>query len=303
MRTPGTAPAETAVSPCEKAKPTDRACCETCLDFENQGARVRVCVKDPGAQAGIERVLPVGSRLASSPSPDATFTVCVVHDDSEPRRHRLYRGSALLGSWRRRRPLFKRLESALQFAVACNARSSLFVHAGVVGWRGRAILLPGRSMSGKSTLVAALVRAGAEYYSDEYALVDDQGRVHPYPRPLKLREPQGVQKIAPERVGVKPLRAALVVSTRYSEGERFEPQERRPASGMMFLMANTVLALERPRFALERLIPMARDATILEGRGEADEAAAWLLRHPDLGTPDVTPAAPEPGHGRVSKAR
>jgi hypothetical protein len=31
--------------------------------------------------------------------------------------------------------------------------------------------------------VAELVRAGATYYSDEFAVLDSRGRVHPFPRP------------------------------------------------------------------------------------------------------------------------
>jgi len=61
----------------------------------------------------------------------------------------------------------------------------------VVAWRGRAILLPGRSYVGKSTLVMELVRAGAVYYSDEYAVLDARGRVHPFAQPVALREPDG----------------------------------------------------------------------------------------------------------------
>ena len=71
--------------------------------------------------------------------------------------------------------------------VAQRSRQMLFVHAGVVGWRGMAIVIAGRSHTGKSTLVAELVRRGAVYYSDEFAVLDDMGMVHPYRRPLVLR--------------------------------------------------------------------------------------------------------------------
>ena len=43
--------------------------------------------------------------------------------------------------------------------VAQHAPDRVFVHAGVVAHRGRAILLPGLSMSGKSTLISELGRA------------------------------------------------------------------------------------------------------------------------------------------------
>ena len=44
------------------------------------------------------------------------------------------------------------------------------VHAGAVLWYGRALLFPGTTHAGKSSLVAELLRKGAVYLSDEYAL-------------------------------------------------------------------------------------------------------------------------------------
>ncbi|HEX3436985.1 MAG TPA: hypothetical protein VHT24_09470 [Pseudacidobacterium sp.] len=61
------------------------------------------------------------------------------------------------------------------------------VHAGAVLCNGQALLLPGVTHAGKSSLVAELLRRGATYFSDEYALIDPEGLVHPYPRPLLLR--------------------------------------------------------------------------------------------------------------------
>src|SRR5207249_2434643 len=79
-------------------------------------------------------------------------------------------------------------ESDSRLFIGEMTTQKVFLHAGVVGWRGRAIVIPGRSWSGKTTLVAALVRAGATYFSDEYAVLDRQGRVHPYPKPLSVRD-------------------------------------------------------------------------------------------------------------------
>ena len=56
---------------------------------------------------------------------------------------------------------------------------------------------------GKSTLVTALLRAGATYYSDEYAVIDGRGQVYPYARRLSLRatssEPR--RRCGPEEFG------------------------------------------------------------------------------------------------------
>ena len=69
--------------------------------------------------------------------------------------------------------VFRWLCQDIDNAVARHSHQMLFVHAGVVGWRGLAIVLPGRSRTGKSTLVAELVLRGAVYYSDEFAVLDD----------------------------------------------------------------------------------------------------------------------------------
>src|SRR5205814_1077566 len=46
------------------------------------------------------------------------------------------------------------LRQDIDQAVARRSPRRLFVHAGVVGWRGIAIVIPGRRATGKSTLAA-----------------------------------------------------------------------------------------------------------------------------------------------------
>ena len=83
------------------------------------------------------------------------------------------------------------LDAQVRMFIAANTRDWIFVHAGAVACGGRAVVLPGESFSGKTTLVAALVQAGASYYSDEYAVLDADGRVHPYARRLSIRSDGG----------------------------------------------------------------------------------------------------------------
>jgi hypothetical protein len=266
----------------------------------NQGARVRVEASSSRALKSIERVLPVGSRIAPWRVADVVFSLTAASDAAPgATSHHLYRASILLESSPDLDVLLHRLESELHFAVASNARAALFVHAGVVAWQGHAILLPGPSRSGKTSLVAALLRAGAGYYSDEYAIIDGQGRVHPYAKPLVLRGHSGERgqtslQLDDCQVGTEPMPASLIVSTRYSPGEHFQPAVRGPSRGLMILVANTLLIRDRPHFALDYLTPIADGATTLEGvRGDPDEAAKWLLGYTNAGG----------RHGRLSKAR
>src|SRR5882672_8024726 len=75
------------------------------------------------------------------------------------------------------------LETDLHRYTAEATSDMTFLHAGVVGWQGRAMAFPGRTLSGKTPLVREMLRLGATYYSDEFAVVDDFGLVHPFARP------------------------------------------------------------------------------------------------------------------------
>jgi hypothetical protein len=189
----------------------------------------------------------------------------------------------MVAQFRSRGEALGALESDLDLWIAEYARGRVFVHAGVVGWHGRAIVIPGRSFSGKSTLVAALLRAGATYYSDEYAVLDELGRVHPYPRPLSIRDAAGSTGRHPAEafgapVGVEPLPLGLLAVTSYRVGARWAPVRLSPGQAVLELLANTVSARREPAVALDVLGRAVRCGAAWKGpRGEAAEAAAKIL--------------------------
>ncbi|MGH7394773.1 MAG: hypothetical protein ACREJF_04145, partial [Candidatus Methylomirabilales bacterium] len=210
------------------------------------GLRIGIRVNDPEVLVHLPDRLPPGWKPAPSPIVDHLYSLLVggAGPRSTVRRFSLlYAGSARLARTMDLDQVFESLESDLQGTIAEAARGRLFVHAGVVGWRGRAIVLPGRTHSGKTTLVAALVRAGATYYSDEYAVFDARGRVHPYPKPLSIRGENGGQprKCPAEALGglpgVKPLPVGLVAGTAYQPGARWRPRLLSPGQGVLTLLA------------------------------------------------------------------
>jgi hypothetical protein len=178
------------------------------------------------------------------------------------------------------------LVSDLELWIAENAEPFIFVHAGCVGVDGRAVVLPGYSMSGKSTLTAALISAGAEYLSDEYAVVDRRGYVHSYARPLSQRLLPGLpaQRVSPSSLGARiakdPVRLAMIATLRYEPTVHdFAPQLVTRGQGILDLLANTVPAQSRPVEALNALQRATADAIAVRGvRGDADQAAAALLK-------------------------
>lgn len=180
--------------------------------------------------------------------------------------------------------LFETLESDLRLFVAELAKHRVFVHAGVVGWKGKAIVIPGRSYSGKSTLVAELVRAGATYYSDEYAVLDSRGRVHPFHKPLELREEGQFRQIkitAAElggQAGKKPLPVGLVLMTQFKSGARWRPRKLTAGKGVLEMLFNTVSARRNPERALATLQRVASQADVLKGvRGDARKVVPAVL--------------------------
>jgi hypothetical protein len=176
------------------------------------------------------------------------------------------------------------LDSQIGAEIALRSPEAVFVHAGAVGHDGRAILLPGRSFSGKTTLVAALVRAGASYYSDEFAVLDEDGLLHPYPKPLSMRsdasrwgEESDVADLGGE-AGEVPLPVGMIISTSYRSGQSFEPERRSAGQGAIALVGNAVPARHRSDEVMATARRAAEAALVLEGpRGEAEAAAQEIL--------------------------
>jgi hypothetical protein len=257
------------------------------LAIRAYGVRVGIRANDPNVLKRIEPYLPPGWRPASSPRVDLLYSLLVGGSASRPgvrRFNLLYANVSRLARSLDLNDIFEAFDHDLHLNVAELARRRLFVHAGVVGWRERAILMPGRSHAGKSSLVAALVQAGATYYSDEYAVLDAQGRVHPYARPLSLRHGEGGKPIRYDveqlggRTGVKPLPIGLVVVAEYQAGAVWRPRSLSLGRGILALLANTVAVRGQPEMALDTLQHAVSGAKLIKGRrGEAAGVVPLLL--------------------------
>jgi hypothetical protein len=216
------------------------------------------------------------------------------------RFHLLYADAARLARTHDRGEVLQSFETDAEWSVAARAPRLIFVHAGVVGWRGRAILIPGRSGSGKTRLVEALVRSGATYYSDEYAVLDSRGRIHPFARPLNRRRGEGgVERIAPAelggRAGTAPLEAGLILATRYERGAQWRPRRLSGGRAMIELLAHTLPARVRPAQSLAAIARVTRSAPALKGRRGEAEALARALLNEDTWSPSPATAAGQRG--------
>lgn len=257
------------------------------ISFEAYGTRFGIRVNDPSILECLLDYLPLGWKVVSSPDVDILYSIWVGEASKRKGlRHYnlLYGGAAQLVRSQELDEVFGSLESNLQLLTAYLAEGYLFVHAGVVGWQGQAIVMPGRSFVGKTTLVAALVKMGATYYSDEYTVLDLQGRVHPYPIPLSVRDETGksTHKYQAEdlggRVGQKPLPVGLIVMTEYQAGARWRPRPVSPGQAVLALVDNTVAARRDPEFSLPILRKaISTSVTIKTKRGDAKDIVELLL--------------------------
>jgi len=255
--------------------------------LKSYGVRVGVRSNDASALDRVCEYLPAGWQTNTTPEVDRVYSILVggVGPRANVRRSSLLYGDHLrLARSTKLDDVFERFESDLRLFVAELCPNRVFVHAGAVGWKGKAIVIPGRSYSGKSTLVAALVRAGATYYSDEYAVFDSRGLLHPFLKPLEIRaEGEFTQsRITVNELGgksgTKPLPVGLVLMTSYKKGATWRPRKLSPGKGVLEMLFNTVSARRSPEKALSTLQHVTGQAEVLKGiRGDTAAIVDALL--------------------------
>jgi hypothetical protein len=173
-------------------------------------------------------------------------------------------------------------ERDLEWSVAERSPRRVFLRAGVVGWRDRAIVLPGGPGAGKSTLVRALVGLGATCFSERYAVLDGN-HVHAYPARLPMwTEPGMPRAFGVDGSGITrepaPVPVGIVVFAHYRPGALWRPKLLGRGQTLLGLF-NQALAIRRdPERVLRVLDAVSRGSRGLEGvRGDAGAVARFLL--------------------------
>ena len=173
---------------------------------------------------------------------------------------------------------------ALDDALVRKLRKLRAVHAGAVMLHGRALLIPGSSHAGKSSLVAELLRRGAAHLSDEYALVDEEGRVHSYPRPLLLRNGSPRQTLVlPSDLGARfqtePAEVGWILAVDYDPEASWNVKPVSQGEAVMLLLRNTPHEMEQSPEMIELFTRCASAADCYAGtRGDVVEAAERILK-------------------------
>lgn len=248
--------------------------------LESHGVRLDIEVQDESLMPAVEQILPPGWTVLEEFPEDGHFTV----SSNGAGTYDVLAEETPLATGVPADVAIHVLDAQMRGRIAFLARDRIFIHAAVAGVNGRVVLMPAPSFSGKSALVAALVKAGATYYSDEFAVLDDHGRVHPYAKPLSLRggEARYGDVHSVEALGGiaadGPAEAGMIVVTKYVPGGRWVPVRKEPGIGALALLANAVPARDRPQQATQAIARAAEGCIVLEGdRGDADETAKLLL--------------------------
>ncbi|HMQ22394.1 MAG TPA: hypothetical protein PKE00_07900, partial [Planctomycetota bacterium] len=125
------------------------------------------------------------------------------------------RASLVVDGHRGVQEAIRRLNHEVLHGLMLRRPDLFFVHAGVVAVAEAAVILPGLSRAGKSTLVLALVEAGARLLSDEVLAYDPRTRsVLPVPRAIKIRDAclRYFSGLAPSFVGTGEMRCLPMAS-------------------------------------------------------------------------------------------
>lgn len=158
--------------------------------FRAFGVAIGIRVNEPMTMETLRGCLPPGSRGQQARTVKRLYSSYL---NREPRRNGMRRFHAVYGDHQilcrseNKTDLYKEFERDVDSFIAETSTTRFFVHAGVVGWNGKALVIPGRRFTGKTTLVAEFLRVGATYCSDEFAVFDWNGYVHPFSRPLGVR--------------------------------------------------------------------------------------------------------------------
>jgi hypothetical protein len=255
------------------------------MAFEAYGVRLAVDAGDQEVLEQVRQFMPPGAHPCPPEAVECRFSLV----RSQHGTYSIHRnGKRLNGTKSLQLDLaLELLDSQLRIYLGRTAPDAIFIHAGAVSHRGVAVVMPGMSFAGKTTLVAALVRAGALYYSDEFAVIDREGLVSPYAKPLSVRSggwAQVDQTVESHGglTGEGRVPLGMIVITSYRAGAEWRPQVRSQGAGAMALLANAIPARERSEEVMEVISRAAQGALVIESeRAEANAIAPLLLEELD----------------------
>jgi hypothetical protein len=264
--------------------------CQNYLCLESLGVKIGVGANSSLNLEKLRKLIPVILPIEwkEISRAEAEHWFFVVESKKAPKTYSVYKESDLLQSKNAFEETLNLMETQIRATIAEFAKDFVFLHAGVVSWNDKAIIIPGKSFSGKTTLVLELIKRDCHYLSDEYAVIDRNGFVHPFPKKLSVRGIIDNFKqvdFEVEEFGGK--RQELCVPVGYflltgfkKDLSKLKIEETSAGEGVMAGVANSISVRQNPELVLEVLSSVAKEARVLRAeRGEAGEFAEFLLNY------------------------
>lgn len=249
------------------------------LSFEAYGVKIGIRSNSPklieNLEGNLPFLIPVDFRRIEFDEAEHIFSF---YTKGSKKKNVAYKGDEIVSTYFGEND-FDILESQIRMTVAEFAEDFVFLHAGVVGYKGKAIVIPAKSFSGKTTLVAELAKRGLDYYSDEYAVIDKDGFVHPFPKKLSIRGiiddwkqvDIDVEELGGKK-GEKLIEVGIILVSKYKKRAKFRIEELTAGGGIIESIANSVSIRQNPEFVLSVLGRITNRARILKtNRTEASK--------------------------------
>jgi hypothetical protein len=181
--------------------------------------------------------------------------------------------------------LFEAIEDKIILILArASLPTKIFLHAGAIVFKNIGILIPGLSHTGKTTLVKEFIKDGAEYYTDDCIVLDKDGYLLPFPRPLAIRTDEG--RIFREadffgaKTGNKKKKLDLILFTKFEKNAIWQPKNVSQGNGILGLMDNFYYrgsVGNEPAEIIKTLTGITTKIQMFGGvRGEASEVISWF---------------------------
>ncbi len=255
------------------------------IGFLCYGARCGLCFDDFNISKNIKRLLPPYHELIDF---DPNGQIYRLVTKAEEDLNGLYLNGELIHRIKDfSEDIFDSIQSKIQMSLAVILPPEMYLlHAGAVVFEKVGILIPGDSFSGKTTLTREFLRAGAEYYSDDCAVIDKNGNLYPYSKTLSVRNfRQESEIVEAEKMGAvlgrQPRPVRLIILAEYEDKQIWQSHRVSQGEAVWEISKNlfypTSMTLY-PAETLRTLANLATCATTLRGvRGEASETVEKIL--------------------------
>jgi hypothetical protein len=258
------------------------------ISFTSFGVNITVRFDSVGYIEQIVPFLPPFAEIVANKTVD--FIYSVVNAKTDKSYCYIYRNGEQINKQRGNGNTLSSLNVFFSTATANFAvNHGVFIHAGAVAWKGKGIIIPANSYNGKTTLTAELTKLGATYFSDEYAIINKNGELLPYPKTLSIRKPheyeqretsaQEIGGISAELGTCVPVK--LVLLAKFSKSvKNWKPKQLTQAAAVLELMKHTFPVRTFPEIVIKNLHNLTKDAIVLKGnRGEAKDFAKLIINY------------------------